>query len=73
MRWARRRAEANAVRFVRFDMIAQYPGRALLVGFLLALLVPLGVTLVLAVGYLTAIAMTLGLAAGLATAAGLLA
>jgi Zn-dependent protease with chaperone function len=60
------------VRVVRFDMIARYPGRALLVALLLALLLPLGVTLVLAVGYLTAIAMTLGLAAGLAISAGLL-
>jgi Zn-dependent protease with chaperone function len=60
------------MRLIRFDMIAQYPGRALLVCFLLALLVPLGVILVLAVGYLTAIAMTLGLAAGLAISAGVL-
>jgi Zn-dependent protease with chaperone function len=60
-------------RFIRLDMIAQYPARALLVVLLLLLLVPLGVTLVLMVAYLTAIAMTLGLAAGLATAAGLLA
>ena len=59
-------------RLIRFELIALYPGRALLVGFLLALLVPLGVTLVLAVGYLTAIAMTLGLAAGLAITAGVL-
>ncbi len=53
--------------------IANHPGRALLVGLLLLLLVPLGGTLVLAVLYLTAIAMTLGLAAGLALATGLLA
>ena len=59
-------------RRIHFDLIALYPGRALLVCFLLALLVPLGVTLVLAVGYLTAIAMTLGLAAGLAITAGVL-
>jgi Zn-dependent protease with chaperone function len=62
----------DRVRLLRFDMIAQHPGQALLVGFLLLLLVPLGVTLVLAIGYLTAIAMTLGLAAGLAITAGLL-
>ena len=60
------------VRLLRYDMIAQHPGHALLVGFLLLLLVPLGMTLVLAVGYLTAIAMTIGLAAGLAITAGLL-
>ena len=45
-------------------MIAQYPGQALLVGFLLLLLVPLGLPLVLAVGYLTAIAMTMGTCGG---------
>jgi len=57
---------------VRFDMIAQHPGKALLVGFLLLLLVPLGGALIVMIGYLTAIAMTLALAAGLAVAAGLL-
>jgi hypothetical protein len=62
----------DPTRRLRYDMIAQYPGQALLAGFLLLLLVPLGVTLVLAVGYLTAIAMTMGLAAGLAITAGLL-
>ena len=59
-------------RILRFDMIAQHPGQALLVGFLLLLLVPLGGMLVVMVGYLTAIAMTLGLAAGLTMAAGVL-
>jgi hypothetical protein len=53
-------------------MIAQHPGKALLVGFLLLLLVPLGGALIVMIGYLTAIAMTLALAAGLAVAAGLL-
>jgi Zn-dependent protease with chaperone function len=61
-----------AVRFIRFDMIAQSPGKALLAGFLLLLLVPLGTALILAIGYVTAIAMTLGLAAGLTIAAALL-
>jgi Zn-dependent protease with chaperone function len=62
----------DPVRLHRYDMIAQNPGQALLAGFLLLLLVPLGLMLVLAVGYLTAIAMTMGLAAGLAITAGLL-
>jgi Zn-dependent protease with chaperone function len=62
----------DPIRRLRYDMIAQYPGQALLVGFLLLLLVPLGAALVLAIGYLTAIAMTMGLAAGLAITAGLL-
>jgi Zn-dependent protease with chaperone function len=55
------------------EAAARNPGRALLAGLLLLLLVPLGGTLVLAVLYLTAIAMTMGLAAGLAVATGLLA
>jgi Zn-dependent protease with chaperone function len=59
-------------RLAWIETAARYPGRALLVGLLLLLLVPLGGTLVLAVLYLTAIAMTLGLAAGLAVATGLL-
>jgi hypothetical protein len=59
-------------RIIRFELIAQYPGRALVVALLLALLVPLGVVLLLAVGFMTAIALTLGLAAGLAISAGAL-
>jgi Zn-dependent protease with chaperone function len=59
-------------RLAWIETAARYPGRALLVGLLLLLLVPLGGTLVLAVLYLTAIAMTLGLAAGLAVTTGLL-
>jgi Zn-dependent protease with chaperone function len=59
-------------RFAWIEAAARQPARALLVGLLLLLLVPLGGTLVLAVLYLTAIAMTLGLAAGLAVATGLL-
>jgi len=59
-------------RRIRFDMIRQYPGRALIVALLLLPLFPLGGALILAVFYLTAIAMTLGLAAGLTIAAAVL-
>ena len=57
---------------IRFDLIARFPGRALLVAFLLALLLPLGAALVVMVGFLTVLVMTLGLAAGLTVAAGVL-
>jgi Zn-dependent protease with chaperone function len=57
---------------IRFDLIARFPGRTLLVAFLLALLLPLGATLVVMVGFLTVLVMTLGLAAGLTIAAGVL-
>ena len=42
-------APAWSMRWLRYDVIAQYPGRAALVIFLLSLLVPLGIVLVLAV------------------------
>ena len=53
-------------------LLAQHPFKALLGGFLLLLLVPLGGMLLFMVGYLTAIAMTMGLAFGLAITAGIL-
>lgn len=46
-------------------MLKARPWAALLVGFLLALLVPLGLVLAACVAFLTALVMTLGLAAGL--------
>jgi len=57
---------------IRFDLIAQFPGYALLVACLLVLLLPLGAILVVMVGFLTVLVMTMGLAAGLAIAAGVL-
>lgn len=60
------------LRMINFELIAQNPGRALLGGFLLLLLVPLVTALVVMVFYLTAIAMTLALAAGLTLSAALL-
>jgi hypothetical protein len=56
----------------RFDLIARFPGYALLVACLLVLLLPLGAVLVVMVGLLTVLVMTMGLAAGLTIAAGVL-
>lgn len=57
-RWAtRRRTDWAALR--------AHPLAMLLIGFLLFLLIPLGIALVAAIGFLTLIAMTLSLAAGL--------
>lgn len=57
---------------ISFDLIARFPGRALLVACLLILLLPLGFVLVVAVGFLTLLVMTFGLAAGLTITAGVL-
>lgn len=59
-------------RLLRLDLIVQHPGRALLIGFLVLLLAPLGGILIAMVGYLTAIAITLGLAVGLTLTSALL-
>ncbi|HYZ21504.1 MAG TPA: hypothetical protein VE690_05035, partial [Rhodopila sp.] len=49
------------------------PLAMLLIGFLLFLLIPLGITPVAAIGFLTLIAMTLSLAAGLTIVSAVLA
>jgi Zn-dependent protease with chaperone function len=50
---------------VNFEELARHPVRALVVGFLLLLLIPLFAVLVMAAAYITAIVMTMSLAAGL--------
>jgi len=57
--WGQRRPR------VEWAAMKANPWRAALAGFLLALLVPLGLVLAACVAFLTAIVMTLGLAAGL--------
>jgi Zn-dependent protease with chaperone function len=60
-------APVRATRFsaIRFEEIARHPVQAAIVVCLLLLLLPLGLALVLLVGYITAIVMTVGLAAGM--------
>jgi len=55
-----------------FAALAAHPLRALVVGALGLLLVPLFAALVMAIGFLTAIVMTIGLIAGLAIVHGLI-